>query len=408
MNKNLIGAMLAATVLLGGAAFVVVKALFNPAFVDDAIFLAAAVVSVGMSVIAVTRRNPVYSILNLLGVFVMMAALFFVLAADLLAVLQILVYAGAILMLFLFVIMLFNLGGSDPAAEQSKHEGSEIGRLDADAAEKAGFGHRINTPKLRALAFASGLFVLLAFPVLMLSGDQWESFLPRYAPTGGGVEDLPALREFRVWIDLSDTELAAKDYPAADGTLVGTVINNDEGERSGYRLSWTGQMTVAQRDSLLEVSEDGQWKDAIRQLWGTSNWQAREIAGMTDAELAHGREMAGTLPVKREGFGSIPRVGWDLFNAYLVPFEFVSLILLAGMVGAVVLALRRRQPGEGGPLVPTKPEGDGDVSLFERHLGPDVGQGLVNRPALHDTSLPAEHKQPPEDDAIYDTDGDDD
>ena len=62
-----------------------------------------------LSVLVVTRRNPVHSVLLMLVLFVHIAGLYLFLNAEFLAAVQIIVYAGAILVLFLFVIMLLNL-----------------------------------------------------------------------------------------------------------------------------------------------------------------------------------------------------------------------------------------------------------------------------------------------------------
>ncbi len=64
-------------------------------------------VTAGM--LAVTRRNAVASVMWLVAAFVGMAVLFLGMDAGFIGVIQILVYAGAILVLFLFVIMLLNL-----------------------------------------------------------------------------------------------------------------------------------------------------------------------------------------------------------------------------------------------------------------------------------------------------------
>lgn len=71
------------------------------------LFAAIAVVS---SVLMITRKNPVYSVVFLVLTLFSVAAIFVLLNAHFLAALQVLVYAGAILVLFLFVIMLLNLG----------------------------------------------------------------------------------------------------------------------------------------------------------------------------------------------------------------------------------------------------------------------------------------------------------
>jgi NADH-quinone oxidoreductase subunit J len=57
----------------------------------------------------ILNRNPVYSALNLILNFFSIAGLYLTLQAEFLSVIQILVYAGAIMVLFLFVIMLLNL-----------------------------------------------------------------------------------------------------------------------------------------------------------------------------------------------------------------------------------------------------------------------------------------------------------
>ena len=57
----------------------------------------------------VLNRRPIYSVLSLLAVMFCLAALFVMLGAYFLAGLQVLLYAGAVLVLFLFVLMLLNL-----------------------------------------------------------------------------------------------------------------------------------------------------------------------------------------------------------------------------------------------------------------------------------------------------------
>jgi NADH-quinone oxidoreductase subunit J len=66
--------------------------------------------AVGGGLGMVTRRNPVASLLFLVLTFFSLAALYVLLGAHFIAAIQIIVYAGAIMVLFLFVIMLLNLG----------------------------------------------------------------------------------------------------------------------------------------------------------------------------------------------------------------------------------------------------------------------------------------------------------
>jgi NADH-quinone oxidoreductase subunit J len=67
------------------------------------------------ALLCITRKNPLASALWLVVTLFSIAALFVLLDAQFLAVLQVLVYAGAIMVLFLFVIMLLNLGRPGPS-----------------------------------------------------------------------------------------------------------------------------------------------------------------------------------------------------------------------------------------------------------------------------------------------------
>lgn len=70
-------------------------------------YFAAAMVI--LSLLIITRRNPVHSVLWMLVLFFHIAGLFLFLNAEFLAAVQVILYAGAILVLFLFVVMMLNL-----------------------------------------------------------------------------------------------------------------------------------------------------------------------------------------------------------------------------------------------------------------------------------------------------------
>lgn len=75
------------------------------------------------AIVAVTSRNIVYSALSLLVAFIHIAGIYVLLNAEFIAAVQILVYAGAILVLYLFVLMLFN-----PSEEKLYlHKQSKVG-----------------------------------------------------------------------------------------------------------------------------------------------------------------------------------------------------------------------------------------------------------------------------------------
>ena len=72
-------------------------------------FYVFAAVALGSSLAMVMQRNPVTAAMNLVLTMFSLAALFVLLQAHFLAVIQLLVYAGAVMVLFLFVIMFLNL-----------------------------------------------------------------------------------------------------------------------------------------------------------------------------------------------------------------------------------------------------------------------------------------------------------
>ena len=78
------------------------------------LFWAFAGLALASALACITRRSPVASALWLVVTLFALAALFVLLDAQFIAVLQLLVYAGAIMVLFLFVIMLLNLGRPGP------------------------------------------------------------------------------------------------------------------------------------------------------------------------------------------------------------------------------------------------------------------------------------------------------
>ena len=83
-----------------------------------ALFYAFAVVAVGGSLLVIGQRSPIHSVMLLIVSFAALAGLYVLLDAPLVAVIQIIIYAGAIMVLFLFVVMLLNVP-REPAAAAS-------------------------------------------------------------------------------------------------------------------------------------------------------------------------------------------------------------------------------------------------------------------------------------------------
>lgn len=81
-------------------------------------FYALGLVAIIASLRVITHANPVHAILSLIVSLLAVAGIFFILGAPFAGILEIIVYAGAILVLFVFVIMMLNLG-TDTTTEKS-------------------------------------------------------------------------------------------------------------------------------------------------------------------------------------------------------------------------------------------------------------------------------------------------
>lgn len=117
--------------------------------------------------LTVTRRNPVYGAVWMLVCFLALAAVYLTLEAPFLAALHVIVYTGAILVLFLFVIMLLNLSPE------------ELGREMPVRARAA------------AAVLAAALFAALAYPALADPRFSEREAVLGAAPSGyGGVDEV--------------------------------------------------------------------------------------------------------------------------------------------------------------------------------------------------------------------------
>ena len=149
----------------------------------------AAAVVVG-ALFVISRRNLIVAVMGMVGSFLGVAALYMMLYAQFLAVIQMLVYAGAIMVLFVFVIMILNRPEDEPVAPTG-HLGQVVGAIGilylvgrlamllwsvelpnkaiAMAAPKAAFGYDWGSVKAVGTdLFNGGLFPFEAISILLL------------------------------------------------------------------------------------------------------------------------------------------------------------------------------------------------------------------------------------------------
>ena len=82
--------------------------------VTSLLFILFAGLAIGCAIGMVAQRNPLYSAISLIGVLLCLACLYVMLAAPFIAAVQVIVYAGAIMVLVVFVIMLLNVEDEEP------------------------------------------------------------------------------------------------------------------------------------------------------------------------------------------------------------------------------------------------------------------------------------------------------
>jgi NADH-quinone oxidoreductase subunit J len=82
--------------------------------VTSALFFVFAGLAIACAISLVYHKNPLYSAISLVGVFIALSCIYVTLAAPFIAAVQILIYAGAIMVLVVFVIMLLNLDDDKP------------------------------------------------------------------------------------------------------------------------------------------------------------------------------------------------------------------------------------------------------------------------------------------------------
>jgi NADH-quinone oxidoreductase subunit J len=112
------------------------------------LFIIFAGLAIGCAVAMVAQRNPLYSAISLIGVFISLASLYIMLAAPFIAAVQVIVYAGAIMVLVVFVIMLLNVEEEE---------------------------HRVSRPRFLvpgAIVMAAVLFAMSAFIIYFVSDSR--------------------------------------------------------------------------------------------------------------------------------------------------------------------------------------------------------------------------------------------
>ena len=96
---------------------------------ETLVFYVLSGLAIGASALVIGQRNPMYSVLLLIASFGALAGLYIQLDAPFAAVAQIIIYAGAIMVLFLFVVMLLNAGHEETEHDEAIHARARRGPM---------------------------------------------------------------------------------------------------------------------------------------------------------------------------------------------------------------------------------------------------------------------------------------
>ncbi len=246
----------------------------------------------------IVSRNPLYCALLLIADFFCFAGLYVLLSAHFLAVVQVLVYGGAIMVLFLFIIMLLNLRGKNLVA------------------------NRFQVHYL--IAIASGVVIFLFSAGVILAAvdmdevaDEREAHAAQLEEADDPDEVEPLATDSAIpnlWVDAEERAVEeayrAKMLAWRDGTAAPS-----DGKYSRFN---------PEREYELPPSLDPE------------PFMEAELGEDADEDVG-----PAIVPGRKGLYGTFKPVSIKLVNRFVIPFELTAVLLLASIVGAVILAKRR-------------------------------------------------------------------
>lgn len=299
-------------------------------------------IAVICAILCVTRRNPVYGAFFLLLTLGSVAVEFLLMHSPFIAAMQIILYAGAIVVLFVFVIMLLSLKPEELGDEPPM------------------------TTKAGAAVLAACVFVLLSMPVF--SG---QSFAGKTTEDGKFIElnepvklktifKVVAMRRGLSVEDVKNVKLTQGSVGnAAPGA---SELSPADKKRNQARYD------VMYLASVLCIDDKGDWNPGVRDelvlSMGLTDHDAidagidvvkRSVKLVEDgkgSEPSSGAESAAAhktvldsmkrkIKVRSAHYGSIEHFVEFLYSRYIVAFELVSILIFAAIAGVLVLARRR-------------------------------------------------------------------
>jgi NADH:ubiquinone oxidoreductase subunit 6 (subunit J) len=289
-------------------------------WLPDLLFGVFATLALVFGTIFITQRNPARGAIAFAFVILSTCGLFLLLAAPFLMAATVIIYAGAIIVTFLFVLMLSHVAG--PSDENDRSREPMLGSL-------------------AGLAFVG----LIGFTLMQSGGikaNANESVLPQPPLT---TEDRAVLDEVRKELDQALANDDAKEVRrllASSHDKLNTVV--------GGEFIESNRKTVP--DRLLPVASDPRTISFLKQTD-----ELRKLADKTDDETMNNfgnptaiREAIKPLRdrvVIYSGNGQLParnvaNLGYILYSEHILAVELAGTLLLVATIGAVAIAQRRK------------------------------------------------------------------
>jgi len=282
-------------------------------FWEPLIFWVLALGVVTTSVALLSFRNPLYSALALVADFFCFAGLYAMLSAHFLALIQILVYAGAIMVLFVFIIMLLNL-------------------TDAELGPRRFHVHHLLAAAAGVVVFGIGVSTVLS----VIDGEKVVENRDAYEKAKADRRERRKSAETREEREtIRESPLRKPDQPEpfvkTPSRVPGLFADLSEPAlRSAYReqiRSWNEGAATPADKKYRPYAPDREFTvpPALKQ-----------------GENAMGGESESRSPKSRgDLFGTVEPISILLVNRFVVPFELTAVLLLAAIFGAVIIAKKR-------------------------------------------------------------------
>lgn len=291
-------------------------------FIYALAFYATAAVTVASAFMVIWHRNPVVSAVYLVLCFFAVAVNYVLLQAHFLAAIQVLVYAGAILVLFLMIVMLVH---QDP---------NEVNKAKPTLGKALGVACVFGTVLIMVTIVAQFKAIhvsghalpreLVAF-LIELGDDPGDySVKVKLVPGGLSQDDLVLVAEDALEVIDNDREAMSRLE------LPGNLSEYPDHRIENIRKSLLAQMKAGAKLKDIKINK--------MMLFADEKDLSDELAIEFMKAVARGRLK------QLEEFGTTAAVGRHLFKNYMLPFEASSILLLAAILG--VLVLSRRLPGE--------------------------------------------------------------